>query len=262
LSGSIGLGGIALLSLLAEQQAGAQQASGAPTGPLHGGHHHKPRAKQVIYLHMIGAPSQLDLFVPKPELVRRHNEPCPPEITKDRDFAFIGMGASLLLAARRYPGARVVGLDPSPKMLEVGAAKIATGIGFLDHMLELLARHALIDLTVEAEGDTLFQNFCTVCHGVTGNADGPISPLIGAPSLLTARARAYSDGYLYSIIRYGRGVMPRYGDKVYDPNERWAIVTHVRKLQAQAPAPPAAPGAATPIPPGPSATGSTSSVPR
>ena len=121
---------------------------------------------------------------------------------------------------------------------------------------------AEIPRTIEAEGDTLYQNFCTVCHGVTGNADGPISPLMGAPSLLTARARAYSDGYLYSIIRYGRGVMPRYGDKVYDPNERWAIVTHVRKLQAQSPAPPAAPGAAAPIPPGPSATGSTSSVPR
>lgn len=34
-----------------------------------------------------------------------------------------------------------------------GAADIATGIGFLDHMLELLARHARIDLTVRAKGD-------------------------------------------------------------------------------------------------------------
>lgn len=34
-----------------------------------------------------------------------------------------------------------------------GAGRIATGIGFLDHMLELFSRHALIDLTVEAEGD-------------------------------------------------------------------------------------------------------------
>jgi imidazoleglycerol-phosphate dehydratase len=34
-----------------------------------------------------------------------------------------------------------------------GTASISTGIGFLDHMLELLARHALIDLAVEAEGD-------------------------------------------------------------------------------------------------------------
>jgi mono/diheme cytochrome c family protein len=115
---------------------------------------------------------------------------------------------------------------------------------------------------VQAEGDTLYQNFCTVCHGVTGNADGPISRQMAAPSLLTARARAYSDGYIYSIIRYGRGVMPRYGDKVYDPAERWAIVSHVRRLQAQSPAAPGPPGAAAPLPPGPSATGSTSAVPR
>ncbi len=34
-----------------------------------------------------------------------------------------------------------------------GASSIATGIGFLDHMLDLLARHSRIDLTVKAEGD-------------------------------------------------------------------------------------------------------------
>lgn len=44
---------------------------------------------------MVGAPSQLDLFDAKPELVRRHNQPCPPEVTKDRDFAFIGKTSTL-----------------------------------------------------------------------------------------------------------------------------------------------------------------------
>ena len=34
-----------------------------------------------------------------------------------------------------------------------GASTIATGIGFLDHMLDLLARHSRIDLTVKAKGD-------------------------------------------------------------------------------------------------------------
>ena len=34
-----------------------------------------------------------------------------------------------------------------------GQATISTGIGFFDHMLTLLARHSLIDLTVEAKGD-------------------------------------------------------------------------------------------------------------
>ena len=34
-----------------------------------------------------------------------------------------------------------------------GAAEIATGIGFLDHMLEQLAKHSLIDISLHAEGD-------------------------------------------------------------------------------------------------------------
>jgi imidazoleglycerol-phosphate dehydratase len=34
-----------------------------------------------------------------------------------------------------------------------GAATVRTGIGFFDHMLDALARHALLDLTVEAQGD-------------------------------------------------------------------------------------------------------------
>lgn len=35
-----------------------------------------------------------------------------------------------------------------------GACRIATGIGFFDHMLELFGRHSLIDLEVEAKGDS------------------------------------------------------------------------------------------------------------
>lgn len=105
----------------------------------------------------------------------------------------------------------------------------------------------LLPGSFDARGDSLFQTFCAVCHGGTGAANGPVSPKIGAPSLLTQRARSYTDGYIYSIIRYGRGVMPRYGDKVYLPAERWAIVNHVRQLQARAPAEPtpAAPVAPT-----------------
>src|SRR4026209_2768770 len=34
-----------------------------------------------------------------------------------------------------------------------GAYDVATGIGFLDHMIEQLARHSLIDITLRAEGD-------------------------------------------------------------------------------------------------------------
>lgn len=102
------------------------------------------------------------------------------------------------------------------------------------------AATAEIPGSIDAKGDTLFQNFCATCHGPAGAGDGPVGRRMGAPPLLSPRARGFSDGYIYSIIRYGRGLMPRYGDKLYDPIDRWAIVNHVRKLQAAAPAPPAA----------------------
>ena len=83
-------------------------------------------------------------------------------------------------------------------------------------------------------GDTLYHTFCAPCHGNTGAADGLVGPRLGAPSILTQKAGALSDGYLYSMIRYGRGVMPRYGDKLYRSLDRWAVVNYVRKLQHDA----------------------------
>lgn len=43
-----------------------------------------------------------------------------------------------------------------------GQASIATGVGFFDHMLELLTRHALIDLKVKADGDLHVDHHHTV----------------------------------------------------------------------------------------------------
>lgn len=100
----------------------------------------------------------------------------------------------------------------------------------------------LAGVPASATGDTLFHTFCAVCHGLAGAGDGPVGPKVAAPSLLTDRARGYSDGYLYSIIRFGRGVMPRYGDKVRG-QRRWEVVNYVRQLQAAALAP-AVPGGA------------------
>jgi len=80
-------------------------------------------------------------------------------------------------------------------------------------------------------GDSLYHTFCAVCHGQTGAGDGKVGVQMAALSLLTDRARALSDGYLYSIVRYGRGVMPRYGEKVHGV-KRWEIVNYVRQLQS------------------------------
>ncbi len=55
-----------------------------------------------------------------------------------------------------------------------GAYDIATGIGFLDHMLEQLARHSLIDITLKAKGDLHidFHHTTEDCGIVLGQARG------------------------------------------------------------------------------------------
>ena len=47
------------------------------------------KAKSVIYLHMAGSPSQLDLFENKPALGKLHNTTCPDEYLEGKRFAFI-----------------------------------------------------------------------------------------------------------------------------------------------------------------------------
>jgi hypothetical protein len=61
-----------------------------PVHPFRPGAGHLPgRAKRVIYLHMAGSPSQLELFDHKPELARMDGKDCPPSFLAGKQFAFI-----------------------------------------------------------------------------------------------------------------------------------------------------------------------------
>ncbi|MGB1258748.1 MAG: DUF1501 domain-containing protein [Akkermansiaceae bacterium] len=67
-----------------------------PLGSLTGGSHAMPdvshiapKAKRVIFLHMAGAPSQLELFDHKPELKKLNGKPTPQEYLEGQRFAFI-----------------------------------------------------------------------------------------------------------------------------------------------------------------------------
>ena len=74
-----GLGSIALASLLNDQSllAGSHPASHgvSPLAPKDS--HFAPRAKRVIYLFMHGGPSHVDLFDPKPDLIKYSGQPLP-----------------------------------------------------------------------------------------------------------------------------------------------------------------------------------------
>jgi hypothetical protein len=79
-----GIGSLALASLVDERLLAAAVDPSLPLGP-----HFAPKAKQVIYLFMAGAPSQLDLFDEKPKLRQYDGQPIPEEIVKGERFAFI-----------------------------------------------------------------------------------------------------------------------------------------------------------------------------
>ena len=94
---SAGLGGMAMASFL-----GCNPPSGRPSKEdmtsvvLDGMTHFAPKAKRVIFLHMAGGPSQLELFDYKPELEKLNGKPCPASILEGKKFAFISGTPNML----------------------------------------------------------------------------------------------------------------------------------------------------------------------
>lgn len=63
--------------------------------------HFAPKAKNCIFLLQAGAPSQLDLFDPKPKLNELHGKPLPNEILEKVRFAFIKKESAVLMGSSR-----------------------------------------------------------------------------------------------------------------------------------------------------------------
>jgi len=84
-----GVGGMALSTMLGVQQlqAAGDHAALNPLAPRRP--HIAPRAKNIIYLHMAGSPTQLELFDFKPALKKHDGKPCSKEYLDGKRFAFI-----------------------------------------------------------------------------------------------------------------------------------------------------------------------------
>src|SRR5438093_358985 len=80
--GDLGLraGGIALGLLAGESARAGAASAGRMQPPSAGLPHFRPRAKALIYLHMNGGPSQLDLWDYKPQLRRHFEEELPDSV--------------------------------------------------------------------------------------------------------------------------------------------------------------------------------------
>ncbi|PYM10855.1 MAG: sulfatase [Verrucomicrobia bacterium] len=100
----LGLGGIALASLLSERKlfGATPEPVANPMAPRPP--HFKSRAKNVIYLFMAGGPSQLELFDYKPRLIELNGQPIPQSFIEGKRFAFMGSshGTKLLGTRRQF----------------------------------------------------------------------------------------------------------------------------------------------------------------
>ncbi len=92
-----GIGMMALGDLLARDGYAASVNPLSPKKP-----HFMGKAKRVIYMFMEGGPSQMDLFDPKPELVKWHGKSLPESFTKDLKLAFIKPSAAVLGSPRVF----------------------------------------------------------------------------------------------------------------------------------------------------------------
>ena len=90
-----------------------------------------------------------------------------------------------------------------------------------------------------ARGAESFRIYCTPCHGAEGKGGGEVVKrgFLAASDLTGSAARGRTDGYIYSYIRHGGAFMPPYAFAL-KPEQAWAVVNHVRRLQAGAPATP------------------------
>lgn len=112
-----GLGSVGLASLLsAEDSSRNGPAAGGVIAP-----HFAPTAKSVIFLFMAGAPSQLDLFDPKPAMQRLHGQPVPQSFLAGLDDALIRGSARVFASPRRFDRYGQCGMQFSDFMPHMGA---------------------------------------------------------------------------------------------------------------------------------------------
>lgn len=104
----------------------------------------------------------------------------------------------------------------------------------LDSIAALVTNPTPISEQSLARGRMYFEINCAVCHGPLGKGDGTAVKYGMVPMPIVGEAtKARSDGYIYAMMRNGRGAMPPY-NRIDEPS-RWDVVNYLRALQGLAP---------------------------
>jgi mono/diheme cytochrome c family protein len=105
------------------------------------------------------------------------------------------------------------------------------------------------DEKVLARGEERYRIYCQPCHDPRGDGKGILFQRgnVPTPSLHSDKVRTAPDGFVFGVITNGSGLMPAYKWPI-PPEDRWAIVAHLRALQQQRIAEGGAPPAPAPAP--------------
>ncbi len=89
---------------------------------------------------------------------------------------------------------------------------------------------------LRAEGAELYRIYCALCHDARGGGAGPVvlRGMLPPPSLHGDRALGMADGEIFHVLTRGQGNMAAYAAQL-DTHERWQVIRHVRRLQAEGP---------------------------
>ena len=82
-----------------------------------------------------------------------------------------------------------------------------------------------------AAGHKIYSKTCAMCHGKTGDADGPavIELNIHPAKLSDPKVSTESDGSLFWKVTTGKKPMPAYGKRMSE-TDRWNVVNYIRTL--------------------------------
>jgi mono/diheme cytochrome c family protein len=82
-----------------------------------------------------------------------------------------------------------------------------------------------------AAGQKLYSKTCAMCHGKTGDADGPAVIELNVPpaKLSASQLATESDGSLFWKITTGKKPMPAYGKRLSE-TDRWHVINYIRTL--------------------------------
>ncbi len=142
----VGLGKIALASLMAGALGSGKTAQASRHGGLPGVPHFAGKAKRVIYLFMAGAPSQLELFDNKPKLKELEGKPIPPSVIKGQRYAFIQPDAAVLGPRFKFAKHGESGLELSETLPHL--AKVADDITLVRSVHTDLFNHSPAQLFI------------------------------------------------------------------------------------------------------------------